>query len=167
MSRKICNYNNTLSIMTVSNPYCTNGEKKKKKLIKKLKVLKSPKIPFFIRPITAAVAKRIDALFVFPNAQKHLDFLDGQLSRSSGGGEAGFLCGDGLTAADILMSFPLQLARERFPDVAPGPGRAWKDGSPLRAYGRVFAYLDRLEAIDSYKRAMRRIDEFGADAKKG
>ncbi|PNY25009.1 Glutathione S-transferase 1 [Tolypocladium capitatum] len=75
--------------------------------------LKSTQVPFFVRPITAVVANRISAQFIFPNAQRHLGFIDGQLATSGGR----YLCGDTLSAADILMSFPLIAAKDRWDDM--------------------------------------------------
>lgn len=65
--------------------------------------LKSNQVPFIVRPISSAIANRIISMIVYPNVKKHLAFLEKQLETSGGG----FLTGPDLTAADILMSYPL------------------------------------------------------------
>lgn len=68
--------------------------------------IKKGLVPFLIRPITHAIAGKITSLFLAPNFKTHYTFLEDQLKTSPDGGE--FLCGKDLTAADILMSFPLR-----------------------------------------------------------
>ncbi|KAJ2896614.1 Glutathione S-transferase 1 [Zalerion maritima] len=112
--------------------------------------LKSPSIPFLLRPITSVVANKIISLFVFPNAKRHMSFLQEQLSTSSGP----YLIGRHLTAADILMSFPLLAARERFPGLG-----SWEGGDMRRGHEKVYEYLERMEGMESFKRAVKRVEE--------
>jgi len=114
--------------------------------------LGGPDMPFFIRPISSAIASKINAAFVFPNAKRHLEFLDQLLRTSPEGGE--YLCGKELTAADIMMSFPLLMARGRWK----GLGK-WEGGSPEAAFPRVFEYVKRLEETEGYKRSVKKIKE--------
>lgn len=111
--------------------------------------LKSSQVPFLVRPITSAAANAIVSNFIFPNAQKHLRMLDGQLATSGGR----YLCGDSLTAADILMSFPLIAAKGRWD----GMGR-WEGGSWAKAHPRVAEYVERLEAEEGYRRSVEKIE---------
>ncbi len=117
-----------------------------------MSVLKSPKIPFLIRPITSAVVDKMFAAFLEPEMDTHLAFLESQLETSPGGGD--YLCGAHLTAADILMSFPVMLARERVTLLG-----AAKAQGKLAKYPRVWAYLKRLEEEPGYKRAEAKIKE--------
>lgn len=99
-------------------------------------------VPFFIRPITNGIAGKLESMFLNPNFKTHFDFLESQLATSPGGGE--YLCGKDLTGADFLMSFPLGAAR----------GRA---GLTQEKYPRIFAYVDKLESRDAFKRAVQKI----------
>jgi len=73
--------------------------------------IKSSSVPFFIKPITNGVADRIISMFLKPNFATHYKFLESQLETSPDGGD--YLCGKDLTAADILMSFPLEAGKSR------------------------------------------------------
>lgn len=112
--------------------------------------LKSPSIPFLIRPITSTVAGRIYSSYVYPNARGHVAMIDEQLATSPGGGK--YLCGTHLTAADILMSFPLIAARQMFKDLGPWEGGSWEAEFP-----RVKEYVDMLEAEDGFKRSEEKV----------
>jgi glutathione S-transferase len=116
-------------------------------------VLRSPKIPFFIRPITSLVAGQMRAGFLAPEMAKHLAFLESQLETSPANGN--YLCGAHLTTADILMSFPLLLARETIAELGATNGQ----GKLIDQYPKVWAYVKRLEGEPGYKRAEARIKE--------
>ncbi|MCJ1284827.1 hypothetical protein MMC26_004164 [Xylographa opegraphella] len=100
------------------------------------------KAPFLIRPISNAIVNNIDSLFLTPNFKSNWDFLEGQLATSPNDGK--YLCGKYITGADILMSFPLGAAK----------GRA---GVTKEKYPLLWAYVERLEAGDSFKRAVQKI----------
>lgn len=74
----------------------------------------------------------------------HLGFLESQLKTSPDGGK--FLCGSKLTAADILMSYPMEAAQDR-------------SGLTKEQYPRVWAYVDHLHENEAYKRSVRKIEE--------
>ena len=84
---------------------------------------------------------------------KQLGFLESQLETSPDGGS--YLCGAHLTAADILMSFPLQMARERAAGLSSGKGQQ----TMADKYPKVWAYLKRLEDEPGYKLAEAKIKE--------
>ncbi|KFG82690.1 glutathione S-transferase I [Metarhizium anisopliae] len=111
--------------------------------------LKSPQVPFLVRPITSIIANRIISMFVFPNVSKHLAFLDQQLATSGGK----YLCGDKLTAADILMSFPVIAGSGRFNELGYFEGGSWE-----KAYPRVAEYVKVLESEEGYKRSVEKIE---------
>lgn len=79
-----------------------------------------------------------------PNLKTSFDFLESQIASSPNNGE--FLCGSKLTGADIMMSFPLAAAK----------GRA---GFKQEAHPKLWAYVERLEAQEAYKKAVERIVE--------
>jgi glutathione S-transferase len=121
--------------------------------------LRGSDIPFFIRPISSAIASKVNATFVFPNAKRNLEFLDQLLETSPEGGK--YLCGKGLTAADIIMSFSLLLSKNRFKSLG-----KWEGGSPESAFPRVYEYAKRLEESEGYKRSVKKIEELEARGKK-
>ncbi|MFT4077132.1 MAG: glutathione S-transferase [Asticcacaulis sp.] len=63
--------------------------------------------PWLIRPIAAGIANSVDDLLVTPNLKVHIDFWEDTLTRSP------WFAGDTFSAADIMMSFPLETAASR------------------------------------------------------
>ena len=100
------------------------------------------KAPFLIRPISNAIVNNVDSLFLTPNFRSNWEFLENQLATSPNEGK--YLCGKDLTGADILMSFPLGAARSRA-------------GLTKEKYPLLWSYIERLEAGESYKRAVQKI----------
>lgn len=85
--------------------------------------------------------------------RKHMAMLDDMLATAPDGG--GYLCGGSLTAADILMSFPLLASRGgRLQDIGHWEGGCWTSEFP-----RVAAYAERLESEEGYKRSVRKVEE--------
>ncbi|KAK7057670.1 glutathione S-transferase [Favolaschia claudopus] len=105
--------------------------------------IKSAPVPFFIRPITSRISGQINN-YVIPNLTTHLTFLEEQLASSPNGGS--YLCGDKLTGADIIMSFPILGVLN---DKSLAVNRA--------TYPKLFAYADELQKGESYKRAVEKI----------
>ena len=85
--------------------------------------------------------------FVIPEMVKHFGFLESQLESSPGNGQ--YLCGSHLTTADILIGFPLQLARLELGGQSVGKGQ----GTIKDKFPKLWAYLKRLEEEPGYKRA--------------
>lgn len=94
--------------------------------------LKSNQVPFFVRPISSAIANRIISMMVFPNIKRHLAFLEQQLETSGGD----FLTGPDLTAADILMSYPLLAGKTGFD----GMGK-FARGTAKESFPKVYACM--------------------------
>ena len=106
-------------------------------------VLKGNQTPYLLRPITYAISDKVDSLFFKGENANHFSFLEGQLASSPDGGE--FLCGKELTAADILMSFPVSAAK--------GTGNI----DPAK-YPKLLAYIDKLENMPMAKQAVQKIE---------
>ncbi|OTB17937.1 hypothetical protein K445DRAFT_20403 [Daldinia sp. EC12] len=115
-----------------------------------LGALKGSNIPFFIRPITSMVANQIFNHLVFPNAKAQLGFLEQQLTTSGGD----YLCGPELTSADILISFGLIAAKDKFETFG-----TWESGGPKALFPKVFAYIERLETHPGYKKSVQKVKE--------
>jgi glutathione S-transferase len=92
--------------------------------------------PFFIRPIARAIARKVQATVVDPQLKLHLDYLEGELAK------APWFVGDDFTAADIMMSFPLEGAASR----------AGLDASRPK----LMDFLERIHARPAYKQALER-----------
>ena len=93
-------------------------------------------VPFFIRPVAALIAKGALAKFVDPQLHDHLGFWNSELKRG------GWFAGGSFSAADIIMSFPVEAAASRV--------RFDGDMSAMRAY------LDSIRARPAYQKALER-----------
>ncbi|KAI0430481.1 putative glutathione S-transferase [Xylaria sp. FL1042] len=113
-------------------------------------MLKSNRVPFFLRPVTSIVANQILSSYVAPNLKGQLAFLEKQLETSGGD----FLCGKNLTSADVLLSFSLVSLKDRLEDFG-----LWPTGGPKAVYPKLFAYIARLESESGYKRSVEKIKE--------
>ena len=93
-------------------------------------------VPFFIRPLTRGLARKVKQILVQPQIELHLNFLEAEL------GERPWFAGDAITAADLMLSFPLQAAA----------ARAGLDGR----WPRLMAFLRRIHERPAYLRAIER-----------
>ncbi|MFT4097674.1 MAG: glutathione S-transferase [Rhodoblastus sp.] len=92
--------------------------------------------PALVRPVARAISDKAMKLFVTPQIEQMLKFLEGELANRD------WFAGDDLTAADIQMSFPLE-------------GAAARGGLDGR-YPRLKDFLARIHARPAYKRALER-----------
>lgn len=106
-------------------------------------VKNAPGMPFFLKPIPRLVASKVEDLFVLPNVTKNFKFLEERLNTAPDGGP--FLCGKQLTAADIMMSFPVIAASGRVP--------------LKEEYPKLQEYVDRLQQEEGYKKAVEKVIE--------
>jgi len=107
--------------------------------------MRNAPLPFLLKPIgliSKAIANKIDEGFVTPNFKTHLAFLEEQLATAPSGGD--FLCGNGLTGADILMVFPMEAAIQ---------------GVPLteQSHPKLYSWVRRMQAREAYKKAAERV----------
>lgn len=93
-------------------------------------------MPFFARPVVRKVRGRAMGSFIGPQLTLHLDYLEGELSRNT------WFVGEDFSAADIQMSFPLEIA----------VARAGLDESRPH----LAAFLRRIHARHAYQRALER-----------
>jgi glutathione S-transferase len=99
------------------------------------RIERSP-MPFFAKPIARGIVAKVRGSFIEPRLKQHLDFMEGELGRSL------WFAGGEFTAADIQMSFALELAIRR----------AGLDSSRPR----LMAFLERIHARPAYRRALDR-----------
>lgn len=90
-----------------------------------------PPVPFIIRPITKAINAQVSKEFLDPNIERGLQHLEQTLNGQD------WLLGDTLTAADIMMSFPVE-------------GAAVRVGLE-EEYPNIYAYMQRFQAREAYK----------------
>jgi glutathione S-transferase len=100
----------------------------------------SAPMPFFVKPIARGIAAKVREGFIDPTLRDQLDYI-AELSRRP------WFAGDDITAADVQMSFPLQVAMARASAGTPRPG--------------IIAFLARIEARPAYQRALARGGPFG------
>ncbi|KAL1858206.1 hypothetical protein VTK73DRAFT_7904 [Phialemonium thermophilum] len=117
-----------------------------------LSIFKSNKIPLPIRPIASLLAGKMYGNFVRRNMKKHFSFLESQLGSAPQGGP--YLCGPHLTAADILLSYPLLSAKREVEKMDVGEGKAFEP------YPRLRAYVERIQSESGYKKAVEKVKEF-------
>ncbi len=99
------------------------------------RVAQSP-MPFFVKPIARAISTKVLDMMVWPNLKRQLDFMEAELGKSR------WFAGDTLSAADIMMSFPLEAAAQR----------AGLDASRPR----LMDFLKRIHGRPAYKNALER-----------
>jgi glutathione S-transferase len=92
--------------------------------------------PFFVRPITRRIADTVMASFVTPNIQRQLAFLESEL------GARPWFSGGEFSAADVMMSFPLEVAVVR--------------GGLDARYPKLNDWLARIHARPAYQQALKR-----------
>lgn len=94
----------------------------------------APGSPALLRPLVRAVAARVADGFVDPELRRHAAYWEAELA------ERPYFCGEAFTAADIMMSFPLEAFAARGTGAGP----------------RVTAWLARIHARPAYRRALER-----------
>nr|WP_314527308.1 glutathione S-transferase [uncultured Brevundimonas sp.] len=96
--------------------------------------------PGLMKPLVKGVANKALSSFVEPQLRTHVAFWEAELERSE------WFAGDQFTAADIMMSFPVEAGADRAFDAATKP--------------RLRAFLDRIHARPAYRRALERGGEY-------
>ena len=90
-------------------------------------------VPFFIKPVTKGIAAKAMAAYAGPNIKLNLDYLEETLQESP------WLCGDEMTGADIMLSFPIEAAATR---------------TSLSSYPALMAFHQRIRVLPAYQRAI-------------
>jgi glutathione S-transferase len=93
--------------------------------------------PFFVRPITRKVADTVMASFVAPNIKRQLAFMESELASRP------WFAGSEFSAADVMMSFPLEVAVVR-------------GGLDAATYPKLTDWLSRIHARPAYQAALQR-----------
>ncbi|MBB3227882.1 glutathione S-transferase [Luteibacter sp. Sphag1AF] len=98
--------------------------------------MESAPVPFFARPVARMLAKGAQKAFVDPQLKLHLDYLEGEISKT------GWFAGNEFTAADVQMSFPLEAAASR--------------GGLDESRPHLTAFLSRIHERPAYQAALER-----------
>ncbi|HSB24119.1 MAG TPA: glutathione S-transferase [Burkholderiaceae bacterium] len=93
--------------------------------------------PFFARPLTRKIADTVMTGFVTPNIQRQLAYMEGELATCA------WFAGDEFSAADVMMSFPLEVAMVR-------------GGLDAATHPRLTDWLARIHARPAYQAALQR-----------
>jgi glutathione S-transferase len=99
------------------------------------RIAKNP-APWPVSAIARRIASTVTTTFIAPNLKRHLDYIEAELNSHA------WFAGEEFTAADVQMSFPLEIA----------VSRAGLDASRPKS----MTFLDRIHARDAYKRALER-----------
>ena len=92
--------------------------------------------PWFIRPVAKAIAGQVRSTYLGPSLTAVLRFMEDELGKST------WFAGESLTAADVMMSFPVEAAAVR---------TELKSGYP-----RLHAFLERVHGRPAYRKALER-----------
>ena len=95
--------------------------------------IESAPMPFFVKPIARKISGSVKSSFIHPQAALHLAHINSELENRK------WLVGNSLSGADIMMSYPLQAAADRF---------------DFADYPNIRTYLQRIEAHEAYRRAV-------------
>ena len=92
--------------------------------------------PALLRPIVNAIAGKAQSSFIDPNLKAHFDYWEAELGKSE------WFAGSEFTAADVMMSFPVEAAADR--------------AGALNGRPRLAAFLQKIHARPAYRRALER-----------
>ena len=91
-------------------------------------------MPFFVKPIARGIADKVMGGFVQPNIDKQLAFMQAELTSRP------WFAGQAFSAADIMMSFPLEAAASH--------------GGLDTRHPQLSDFLRRIHARPAYQRAL-------------
>ena len=93
-------------------------------------------MPFFVKPIAKGIAGKVKSMMVEPNLRRQLDFMEAELAQRP------WFAGADFTAADIMMSFPVEASKQRARLDATRP--------------KLMQWLRTIHARPAYQRALER-----------
>jgi glutathione S-transferase len=93
-------------------------------------------MPFFVKPVAKGIARKVRDAFIDPQIEQHLNFIESELGRST------WFAGNDFSAADVQMSFPLEISASRV---------GFGDARP-----KIKSFLERIHGRPAYQRALTR-----------
>ena len=103
--------------------------------------IKTAPMPFFAKPIARAIADKVMQGFVQPNLDRNREFMESEL------GDRGWFAGRSFSAADVMMSVPVEAMLSR--------------GGGAQKAPRLAAFLERVQARPAWQRALERGGPYG------
>ncbi|NYG33498.1 glutathione S-transferase [Sphaerotilus montanus] len=100
------------------------------------KVASAP-MPFFVRPVARGIAAKVLDSFVNPNLVRQLAFMEAELASRP------WFTGEHFTAADVMMSFPLEASAQRA-------------GLTAASHPALHQWLQTIHARPAWQRALAR-----------
>ena len=91
--------------------------------------------PFFVRPVARMIGATVTSSFLKPNIEAQQALMDSELARG------GWFAGDAFTAADVMMSFPVEAAQSRI---------------GLGGHTRLSEWLTKIHARPAYQAALQK-----------
>ena len=91
-------------------------------------------MPFFVKPVARAIVAKVNSTFIDPQLKLHLDFMEGELGKST------WFAGESFSAADVQISFPIEAAASR--------------GGLDKGWPKLNAFLARIHARPAYQTAL-------------
>ena len=105
-------------------------------LLKLIFTVLPKRVPFLARGVAKGISKAMNANMIDPQITAHTAYWESELGKSE------WFAGDAFSAADIMMSFPLEAAGSRVPY---GPDKP-----------KLKAFLQKIHARPAYQRALER-----------
>ncbi|ORY84970.1 glutathione S-transferase-like protein [Protomyces lactucae-debilis] len=96
----------------------------------------SKTVPFFVRPLVNGIFGAINKQYTFPECKKNFGFIEQTLQKQA------FFAGDRITAADIQMSFPMEICD--------------RAGVHEQAYPAIYAWRKKMGARPAYQAALQK-----------
>ncbi|RAK56572.1 glutathione S-transferase family protein [Phenylobacterium deserti] len=96
----------------------------------------SGRAPGLLKPLVGSIASRAQVEVVDPQLKAHFDYWEAELSKT------GWFAGPAFSAADVMMSFPVEAAAAR--------------GGALEGRPRLTQFLKTIHARPAYQRALER-----------
>ncbi|RJS94270.1 glutathione S-transferase [Salinisphaera sp. Q1T1-3] len=96
--------------------------------------------PRLARPVARAISGQVKKQFIRPQQRLHFDYLENQLA------DADWFVGDEFSAADVMLSFPIEAAATR--------------GMLDPDYPRLTEFVRRIQSRPAYRRALERGGEY-------
>nr|WP_210382254.1 glutathione S-transferase [Jiella sonneratiae] len=91
--------------------------------------------PFFARPMLKTAMEKVDEMLVKPQMALHLDHWERAIAKT------GWFAGPAMSVADVMMSFPVEAAAQRF---------------GYEAHPRLREFLLRIHERPAYRQALKR-----------
>jgi glutathione S-transferase len=98
-------------------------------------------VPFFVKPVVRAISGHVKSAFIGPQLKLHLDYMESELAKTP------WFAGPDFTIADVMMSFPLEVAT----------GRGGLDASRPH----LWRFLETIHARPAYRRALEKGGPYG------